>query len=159
MFPRIAVRLPESTDEPCDRTLRRTLLFSGLIFVALLCSAQEKPNGPSVTVVEAPLVSVKAGSSSPVTLSFRVSNGFHVNSNKPNSELLIPTSVKLSPPTEIMIANIKYPDGQQLTFPFSPDEKLSVYSGDFKVSALVRAAQKDSGRNLSSAWRTQVPGM
>lgn len=123
--------------------VRRVLSLSVFVLIGLLAFAQEnKSNGPSVTVVDAPQVTVKAGASSPVTLTFRVNNGFHINSNKPNSELLIPTAVKLSPPTEIMIASIKYPEGQQLTFPFSPDEKLSVYSGDFKVSALVRAAQK-----------------
>ena len=126
----------------CQPMIRRTLIALIFAFVVLMAFAQETPsNGPSVSLVNAPLVTVKSGSSSPAAMTFRVNQGFHINSNKPNSELLIPTSVKLSPPTEIMIANIKYPAGQQLTFPFSPDEKLSVYSGDFKVSALVRAAQ------------------
>ena len=128
-----------------QNTFRRNVFIAVLLFIALLASAQEQPsNGPSVMVVGAPQVTVKAGGSSSVTLTFRVNNGFHINSNKPNSELLIPTSVKLSPPSEIMVYKIKYPEGQQLTFTFSPDEKLSVYSGDFKVSAVVRAAQKTS---------------
>ena len=119
--------------------------ISAVLALALCATAQQQSsNGPSVTVVNAPVVSVKPGSSSTVTMTFKVNDGFHINSNKPNSELLIPTAVKLSPPTELMIANIKYPEGQQLTFPFSPDEKLSVYSGEFKVAALVRAAQGTS---------------
>jgi hypothetical protein len=36
------------------------------------------------------------------------------------------------------VGNIKYPDGQQLSFAFAPDEKLSVYSGDFTVQATAR---------------------
>ena len=40
-----------------------------------------------------------------------------------------------------MISGIKYPQGQELNFPFSPDTKLSVYSGEFKVTAAVRPAQ------------------
>ncbi|HWR35775.1 MAG TPA: protein-disulfide reductase DsbD domain-containing protein [Clostridia bacterium] len=115
-----------------------------LAFVLVLVGsalAQNANTQPSVTIVPADPVVVRAGSSSPAQLVFRVNSGFHINSNKPNSELLIPTSLKLSPPTEVMIAGVKYPAGEQLVFPFSPDEKLSVYSGDFKVSALVRAAR------------------
>lgn len=120
---------------------RRTALIAAFLF-ALVAFGQDKPaNGPSVSVVSAPLVTVVSGGTSPATLTFQVNNGFHINSNKPNSELLIPTSVKLSPPTEIMITGIKYPEGQQLNFPFSPEEKLSVYSGEFKVAALVRTAK------------------
>src|SRR3569833_368824 len=40
-----------------------------------------------------------------------------------------------------MIAGVTYPAGQQLTFPFMPNEPLSVYSGDFQIAGNVRAAK------------------
>lgn len=123
----------------------RHAMFLRTIFASLLlitaAFAQQGSNGPSVSVVGSSEVAVKSGSSATVKLIFRVNPGFHINSNKPNSELLIPTSLKLSPPSEVMIANVTYPAGEQITFPFSPDEKLSVYSGDFPVTALVRTAK------------------
>ncbi len=94
-----------------------------------------KPSVEVVKVDSAPLIKGKA---STVTLSFRVAQGFHINSNKPNSELLIPTVLKLSPPTDLSLGNIQYPSGEQLSFAFSPDEKLSVYTGDFTVQATAR---------------------
>ena len=42
-------------------------------------------------------VQVKAGGSTTLELDFRIGSEFHINSNKPQSELLIPTVLKLSP--------------------------------------------------------------
>lgn len=96
--------------------------------------------GPSVSLIAADPVTVAPGKTAPAVLLFKVNSGFHINSNKPKSELLIPTSLRLSPPTDVMIARISYPAGEELIFPFS-EEKLSVYSGEFKVTPMVRAAQ------------------
>jgi hypothetical protein len=40
--------------------------------------------------------------------------------------------------TDIVIGKITYPDGQDMSFPFDPDEKLNVYTGDFKIDVQVR---------------------
>ncbi len=72
-----------------------------------------------------------------VSLNFRVGSGFHINSNTPKSEFLIPTALKMDVPTDIVLGKISYPEGKDLTFPFSPDEKLNVYSGDFTVNLAV----------------------
>jgi hypothetical protein len=86
----------------------------------------------------APLTSVRAGTPGEVELRFRVSPGFHINSNTPKSEFLIPTVLKLNPPTDIVIGKITYPKGRDLSFPFAPDEKLNVYSGAFDIAVVVR---------------------
>jgi hypothetical protein len=51
---------------------------------------------------------------------------------------LIPTTLHLDPPTDLSLGNIQYPAGEQLSFAFSPDEKLSVYTGNFTVTATAR---------------------
>ncbi len=94
---------------------------------------------PSVEVVNVQSDTLIKGKSAGVTLNFRVAPGFHINSNHPNSELLIPTVLKLSPPTDLSLGNILYPAGEQLSFAFSPDEKLSVYTGGFTVQATARS--------------------
>jgi len=96
---------------------------------------------PRVTAAAVAPVTVTAGKSAPVEMQFTVARGFHVNSNKPKSEPLIPTAVSLSPPTDILISSINYPDGKDLSFPFAPDEKLNVYTGEISVTAQVRAAK------------------
>ncbi|HVP44161.1 MAG TPA: protein-disulfide reductase DsbD domain-containing protein [Terriglobales bacterium] len=86
-------------------------------------------------------VSIARGRATPVTLQFRVASGFHINSNKPTSELLVPTVLTLNPPTDIVIGKITYPPGVDATFAFAPAETLNVYEGKFAIKALVTAAK------------------
>lgn len=110
------------------------LLFSGGAW------AQDdlSPQGPVVRMAPAPLVTVVQGKAATVPLLFRVSSGYHINSNRPKSEFLIPTVLKVDATTDIVIGKTSYPDGQDMSFAFAPDEKLNVYTGDFRVDVLVR---------------------
>lgn len=96
---------------------------------------------PSVQVAPIDPITVTRGKSGEVSVHFRVAPGFHINSNTPKSEFLIPTKLLLEAPTDIAISKITYPDGKDMTFPFSPDEPLNVYTGDFEVTLLVRPLQ------------------
>jgi hypothetical protein len=69
-------------------------------------------------------------------LTFRVADGYHVNSHTPKSENLIPTTLKLDPPQDIAAGRLTYPPGKDLEFEFAPGEKLSVYEGDFTVGGV-----------------------
>jgi len=111
-----------------------------IAMIAGLAAAQQMPGSksPSVTMAPAPLTSVTQGKPGTVTLDFRVARGFHINSNKPTSEFLIPTALKLEAPTDIVIGKVTYPAGEDMSFPFAPDEKLNVYTGDFKINVVVR---------------------
>ncbi|MBZ5629866.1 MAG: protein-disulfide reductase DsbD N-terminal domain-containing protein [Acidobacteriia bacterium] len=86
-------------------------------------------------------VRVAAGKSTTVELPFRVTRGYHINSHKPTSELLIATALSVKPPTDIAIIKLTYPAGEDRSFPFSPGDKLNVYTGDFAVTGMVRAAR------------------
>lgn len=121
--------------------MRSTLkLATALLVLTAIAGAQDSPGHkvPSVTMVPVAVASVTRGQAGTVDLQFRVGSGFHINSNTPKSDFLIPTAIKLTPPTDIVIGKITYPPGQDRSFPFDPDEKLSVYSGDFEVSVSVR---------------------
>lgn len=115
--------------------MRRVALVALLLAGAAL--AQSPSRTPKVTAAPIDNVTVAQGSSAPITFLFRVAPGYHINSNKPKSELLIPTVVSLSVPTNVSVAKLEYPVGKDMEFPFSPDEKLNVYTGDFAVNARV----------------------
>ena len=124
--------------------MTRLRLQSGLILLALLMAAALAQDGlvpktPIVTVMSAEPVAVAPGGSVRVELRFRVTPGYHINSNKPRSEFLIPTRLKLSPPAGLAPGAVVYPEGKDLTFVFSPKEKLNVYAGEFTVRAELRA--------------------
>jgi hypothetical protein len=117
----------------------RKLMIASLVVAAGIAAAQESPGNkvPSVTMAPA-TATIYRGKPGNVDLHFRVGSGFHVNSNTPSEEYLIPTTLKLDPPTDIVIGKVTYPAGLDVSFAFAPDQKLNVYSGDFEVSVLVR---------------------
>jgi len=110
------------------------LLSLILLSTASLLSAQTLGKAPTLTVAAVAQVTAERTKQTMVELNFRVPSGYHVNSNTPKSEFLIPTALKMEVPTDIILGKIVYPAGTDMTFPFSPDEKLSVYSGDFTIA-------------------------
>jgi hypothetical protein len=127
--------------KPSNRKYRsdafRGLLISILLGAAALATAQMPPKAPTVTMAAVPLTTAQRAQATMVNLNFRVPPGYHINSNNPKSEFLIPTALKMDLPTDIILGKIEYPAGEETSFPFSPDEKLSVYNGDFTVAVAV----------------------
>jgi DsbC/DsbD-like thiol-disulfide interchange protein len=111
-----------------------------LLSAPWLTQAQEPlgKKAPSVTMSPPAVSAIPRGKAGAVELQFRVSPGFHINSNQPTAEYLIPTTLKMDPPTDIVVGKITYPKGKEMSFAFAPDEKLSVYSGSFMLAVSVR---------------------
>ncbi len=118
----------------------KILLASALLLFSALAWAQDDlaPRGLAVKMAPAPVVTVKQGKPATVPLSFRVTSGYQINSNKPKSDFVIPTVLKEEATTDIIVGKTTYPEGQDMSFAFAPDEKLNVYTGDFNVDVLVR---------------------
>jgi thiol:disulfide interchange protein DsbD len=87
-------------------------------------------------------LAVTRGQTARLSLTLYVRAGFHVNSNKPNDEYLIPLRVTWDKgPVEA--GAVEYPEPQLAKSGFS-DKPLSVYSGTFRVVTPFRAAS-DAG--------------
>lgn len=126
------------TSQSTSRSHRIGRLFKGALLLILLIPIAGLPQtlgkAPTLTMAPVPLTNVQRAKETMVNLSFRIPHGYHINSNTPHSEFLIPTALKMDVPTDIVLGKIQYPAGEDATFPFSPDEKLSVYSGDFTIA-------------------------
>ena len=124
-----------------DRHGIRMRVISGVSLPALVvwtaAAWGQTGKPPSVTMASVPLVTAPRAAQTVVNLAFRVPRGYHINSNAPKSEFLIPTALKMDLPTDIILGKIAYPPGEDLSFPFSPDEKLNVYTGDFTIGLAV----------------------
>jgi hypothetical protein len=123
--------LGTSISRPCVR-----IAFI-LLMAASPSSAQTPGKAPTLAMAPVPLITAQRAEATMVNLNFRVPPGYHINSNTPKSEFLIPTALKMDLPTDIILGKIEYPAGEDRAFPFSPDEKLSVYSGDFTIAVAV----------------------
>jgi hypothetical protein len=123
--------------------VKTTRYLAALMVMAALAAAQSlgpASNDQFVTVAPVQKLAVASGRPAVLQLDFRVKEGMHVNSSTPKSEFLIPTKVRFMPPTDIVVGKVEYPQAEELALSFSPKDKLSVYSGDFRVTAQVSAS-------------------
>ncbi len=127
--------------------MKKRALILPLLLVSLAAAesfpadAFAAPKAPEVRVAPVSAVTVRPGKSATVRVDCRVDPGFHINSNKPKNDLLKPTVLTFDAPNDIVIGKVTYPPGHDLTFAFLPSEKLNVYTGDFRVTALVTTAR------------------
>lgn len=120
--------------------MRARILCVGIaVLISITACSQELERSKAwVSMAPVPLTNIDRGRPGAVELQFRVARGFHINSNQPKQDYLKKTELKLDAPTDIVIGRITYPAGQDRSFPFAPNDKLSVYSGDFAVEVTVR---------------------
>lgn len=85
-------------------------------------------------------VSVPAGKASALALHFRIKQDLHINSHTPRSSYLIPTVFSIPESSGVRLEGATYPAGTDFTLPADPDEKLSVYTGEFAIQAKIVAS-------------------
>jgi len=134
-----------------SRRTKSTLIIAALFLAQTLAYAADEPKLARVYVTfeGASPATVTPGKPAVVDLRFKVKEGFHVNSNQPKSELLIPTTLKLDLPTDLAAGAITYPPGKDLSFPFDPTEKLNVYSDEFTIKTKLAAAHTAASGNFT----------
>ncbi len=88
-------------------------------------------------------VTVSAGKTSAITLHFRIQENLHINSHTPREQYLIPTVFSIPESSGVRLASASYPAGTDFTLPADPDEKLSVYTGEFSIQTHIIATAGD----------------
>ena len=93
-------------------------------------------------------VTVTAGKASEVALHFRIAQGLHINSHTPKDEFLIPATFSIPEGSGVRLEGASYPAGMEFTLPLDPENKLSVYTGEFVIQARIVAT---AGNHLVEA--------
>ena len=95
---------------------------------------------------------MKAGSKTEITLHVRLKDGYHVNSNHPSDEYLIPLRLAWTPDAKIWsISGVFYPKPSMEKYSFS-ETPLSVFTGNFDIrSELTIQSDAPLGQNAVSA--------
>lgn len=103
-----------------------------------------------------PIVAVKTvppanpvvpGDTFELTLELTIAPGYHINSQKPEDELLVPTSVELKKDPAFEVKEVIFPETKKKQFKFS-DKPLSVYDGQVKVKLKIELAENVCGSIL-----------
>src|ERR1700733_10384111 len=95
-----------------ERAKRSSLLTLVVLAGAIVSSAQTPGKAPTLAMAPVPLTTTPRAQATMVALNFRVPPGYHINSNTPKSEFLIPTALKMDLPTDIILGKIEYPAGE-----------------------------------------------
>ena len=104
----------------------------GLLIVVLPLFAADRELPVLLTVGSVSEVSAHPGDSASVTVSLKVTNGFHVNANPAANEFYIPLEIVFRDTTFADVDTIRYPKGKVWRLKDS-DEDLLVYDGDIKM--------------------------
>lgn len=109
----------------------------------LAWQSEKKDEHQQVQFLYPEQATVTAGKPSVVELHFRVNEGLHINSHTPREKSLIPTQLMVGEPTGVNVASVDFPAGSDYSPAFSPNDKLSVYTGEFVLRAHVTAQRGD----------------
>ena len=74
-----------------------------------------------------------------VKIPVRIQPGFHVNSNTPSEEYLIPLKVTWTEPGALQGGEVAYPKPTMEKYEFSP-KPISVFTGNFDLTAKFKVA-------------------
>jgi hypothetical protein len=109
----------------------RVALGLALLLAAGMPLSRGQSSAGALTLGEVQTLAVAHGETARETLTLYVRSGFHVNSNKPNDDYLIPLRLTWDKgPVEP--ETVEYPEPQLEKSGFS-DKPLSVYSGTFRL--------------------------
>jgi thiol:disulfide interchange protein DsbD len=81
-----------------------------------------------------------AGTENKLALEVNIEDSWHINSNKPYEEFLIPTDLTLSENENFKLTKIVYPKAKDYKFSFS-DNPLSVWEEEIIIGALVKVSE------------------
>jgi len=128
------------------------VVFCSAIFGISNLNAQDIPGrkAPSINMVDPGITTAIRGKAANIDLFFRVSQGFHVNSNKPRSEYLIPTTLRLT--ALLLLPRVRRPLGRA--------SRLASYcrvETPARSCCIIRALSGSRSRNCATEGKVASP--
>jgi len=79
---------------------------------------------------------IHSGSEMKIAVRTTVEDTWHINSNKPNDEFLIPTELEIKSDNNFELKTVSYPKHKEMDFGFS-DKPVAVYEHEFFIGAVI----------------------
>ncbi len=83
---------------------------------------------------------VHTGKELKIALAVKIKKGWHINSNSPNDDSLIPTLIEIPPEAKFKLSSVDYPMPHDFKFSFS-EMPVSVYEGEIYIGGTVKIPQ------------------
>jgi thiol:disulfide interchange protein DsbD len=84
---------------------------------------------------------VYSGSDFKIALKVNIDKEWHINSNKPYEDYLIPTELTITEDQKFTLNNVAYPAAHDFKFAFS-ESPLSVWEGEIIIGAIINISEK-----------------
>ena len=88
---------------------------------------------PILTVAPPQKVVAKRNAEATAKISISLGQGYHANSNAPHESYLIPLKLTWTP-APLEVEAVTYPKPHDEKYRFSPDQPLSVFTGNFDIT-------------------------
>jgi hypothetical protein len=88
-------------------------------------------------------LTIAAKKDSVVELHFKINDGMHINSHLPREKSFIPTQLIVMEPAGLKIGPVEFPAGADYSLAAMPNDRLSVYTGEFVIHAHIYAQPGD----------------
>lgn len=89
---------------------------------------------------------VKKGSTARGVVILEIPDGLHVNSNRPNNQYAIPTTLRLYS-KDINVGKVLYPRGKDKKFPFN-EKPINIYEGKVRFIFSIKVPQGFKGKTI-----------
>ena len=122
-----------------------TCLAVGLLLSCIAAAAFAAEPVVNIKPVEATTLGPGAGARAHIVLT--IDSGYHVQSNPPSADYLIPTELKLKAAPGVRIGTVVYPKGQPFKLEGSNDV-LSTYMGTVELAVPLRLTGRARARDL-----------
>jgi thiol:disulfide interchange protein DsbD len=126
------------------------LLFSIPLFAQFGLPGAD--NTPKATIEGA--LHKRTGDEVEGTITAKIAEGWHVNSNTPSEEFAIPTVLELDPATAELVGAPSYPAHQMKAFEFTGGKQLAVYDGTFPIG--FKAKLKPGATKITATLKYQA---
>ncbi|MCG6960510.1 thioredoxin fold domain-containing protein [bacterium BMS3Abin03] len=134
------------------------LIFTVIIFFGVqpLYSQFGAPNDIVQIKTYQSFDKVYSGSEFKIAIEGDVKDGWHINSNLPKEDYLIPTQLHLTDSTDFKLTKIVYPQAKDIKLDFS-EKALSVFEGKIYIGGIIKSANLKPGEyNLILKLRYQA---
>lgn len=93
---------------------------------------------------ESDSIEIEAGKIFEFEIEAVISKGWHINSNKPKEDFLIPTNLEIHNSKDFQIIEVHYPQSKDIQFSFSKNP-ISVFENNFLIKAKLKVSNQAVG--------------
>lgn len=103
----------------------------------------------------APSLNVNPGASIELETHIVIDEKWHLNSNQPKQDYLIPTQITLAETPFAQLGKIAYPEGHIMKVPAFPED-VSIYEGTVKITVPLSIHEKAAKRKVDLVFKVQT---